>query len=406
MARTTKRDGVLPDCQLRQLIAAGQIASDRGIDPGQIQPNSIDLRLGTVAHRTRCSFIPVGQPVEALLNRFKTHSVNLDDKGFVLEVGTVCVVPLMERLALRDGLLATANPKSSTGRLDILARVVTDYGQSFDVIPPGYNGPLFLEIITRSFPVLIRPGDTLAQLRVFRGEERAVSDTELRKLNDARGLIRDPDGVPISSDQLGFNDGVILSVDLNGNSGRDATVGFFPKPCPPVLDLASRNLSIKDYWGRVHRPFRESEPLILQPHAFYIFASHERVCVPPELCAEMVAFDVRSGEVRMHYAGFFDSGFGWVESPAEMPGGHIVLEVRNMYVPFHIRDKQQLFRVRFFKNAADPRQLYGKSILSNYQGQGLRLSKQFGQESSIPPQLPIRWMPPAALPPPARSGQR
>ena len=381
--------GVLPDTQLVALIERGHLTGD----VAHIQPNSLDLRLGNVAHRTRCSFLPVGQRVETLLQAFATNTVPLDDDGFVVDCNQTYIIPLMERVALPPGLCGFTNPKSSTGRLDILARILTDGGQAFDVIPDGYTGPLFIEIITRSFPIRIRPGDTLAQLRIFRGREVPIGDSELRTLIDERGLVCDRDGIPIASKDLDFADGVVLSVDLRGGDGatKEPTIGYRSKNWTPVVDLRARGLPVRDYWWREYRPYRRSDPLILEPHAFYIFASTERVIVPPELCAEMVAIDVRSGEVRMHYAGFFDSGFGLVEGGSATPGAHVVLEVRNMYVPFHIQDGQRLFRVRFFRNSDVPSRLYGRNIASNYQGQGLRLAKQFAQEKPEQPQLRIHW---------------
>jgi dCTP deaminase len=326
-----------------------------------------------------------------LLQDFKTNSVDLDDRGFVIDCNQTYVLPLLESLHLPDGLCGFTNPKSSTGRLDILARVITDRGHSFDVIPAGYSGPLYIELISRSFPIRIRPGDTLAQLRIFRGNEVAIPDDELRAIIDRQGLIRDRGGLPVRSRELEFADGVVLSVDLGRGAKRDATVGYRSRTCTPVLDLQSRGLSIREYWERIYAPTRRSEHFILDPHAFYIFASRERVMVPPELCAEMVAIDVRSGEVRMHYAGFFDSGFGLSDSKGETAGAHIVLEVRNMDVPFHVQDRQRLFRVRFFRNSDTPTQLYGRAIASNYQGQGLRLAKQFKKDRGQESQLEIPW---------------
>lgn len=376
---------VLPDSCLHELIAKGSIAAPTPIEGSQVQPNSIDLRLGATAHRTRCSFLPVGQPVETLLAELTTNVVSLDSPdGYVIEDGTTYVVPLMECVDLPPDVYGMANPKSSTGRLDIMARLLINDGHSFDVVPAGYRGPLFLEVIARSFPVRIRKGDTLAQLRLVRGVgSAAISDKELRSEIDKQFLIRTSDGTPVSANELECADGVVLSVDLGG---EDRTVGYRSRKCPPVLDLRERGLPIKTYWERVYSPSRRSEPLILETNGFYIFASRERVVVPPDLCAEMVAIDVRSGELRTHYAGFFDSGFG-----VGCNGARVVLEVRNMDVPFRVQHGQRLFRLRFFRNLQRPESLYGQGIRSNYQGQGLRLAKQFAQDVLEQPQLELPW---------------
>jgi dCTP deaminase len=383
-------NGVLPDSSLWGLIEAGQISADSPIDANQVQPNSIDLRLGAVAHRTRCSFLPVGDTVEALLHDLATNRTELDGDGFVMECGQTYIIPLMERLTLPPGIYGYTNPKSSTGRLDIMVRVLTDGGDMFDTVPAGYQGSLYLEVISRSFPVRLRAGDTLAQLRIFQGADVTLSDDELRKMIDGRFIVRDHDGVPIPASSLGIDDGVFLSVDLGG---KDRTIGYRSKRCTKVVDFRARGLPIRHFWEHMAAPSRRSDPLILDPNAFYIFASRERVVVPPDVCAEMVAIDVRSGEVRTHYAGFFDSGFGFDDAERNSVGARVVLEVRNMDVPFLLQDGQKLFRLRFFRNTATPTRLYGQSLASNYQGQGLKLAKQFAQESSQKPQLEMHWDP-------------
>ena len=367
------RPGVLSDGQLWDLIRAERVRASPPIQAEQVQPNSIDLRLGPIAHRTRCSFLPVGQPVRALLDDLATNEVSLAG-GFVLECGQPYIVPLVERLDLSKNLFGYTNPKSSTGRLDIMARVLTDQGHSFDVIPAGYSGALYLELIARSFPIRIAAGDSLAQLRVLAGTGVEVTDGELRELIDQHQMVRHASGVPIAARDLEFGDGVFLTVDLGGN---DRTVGYRAKRCTPIVDLRARELRVDIFWDKLKSPVLHSDPLILDSNGFYIFASRERIVVPPELSAEMVAVDVRNGEVRTHYAGFFDSGFGLAADPKASRGAKVVLEVRNMDVPFLLQDGQKLFRLRFFRNSARPDRLYGLSMASNYQGQGLKLGKQF-----------------------------
>lgn len=392
------RGGVLSDRQLRELITAGAIGGPPLLD-NQVQPNSIDLRLGGIAYRTRCSFLPVGRPVSELLGELSTNAVRLDpEEGYVMECGQTFVIPLVEHLALPADISGMTNPKSSTGRLDIMARVLADNGHAFDTIPAGYQGPLYVEIITRSFPLRVRPDDALVQLRLARDiATAALSDQELRMLIDSELIVRDPGGVPVNSADLDLSEGVYLSIDLGSG---DRTIGFTSKKCSPVVDLRVRDLKVRDYWDWIYSPSRSSDPLILKTDGFYIFASRERVVVPPDVCAEMVAIDVRSGEVRTHYAGFFDSGFG-----VGCNGAHVVLEVRNMDVPFLIQDGQKLFRLRFFRNLERPEQLYGQTRFgSNYQGQRLKLAKQFSRteppaDAPLSDQLELRWLARAGIDP-------
>lgn len=353
--------GVLPNQHITQMIADDQIASTRRINDAQIQPASLDLRLGTMAYRVRASFLAGhGERVSDRLREFEMHRVDLSE-GAVLEKGCVYVVPLMESLALPAEIQAVANAKSSTGRLDLLTRLITDGGTEFDRIAPGYCGPLYAEICPRSFSVLVRPGMRLNQIRF--GDGQAVLDDEaLRALHAETPLV---DGTAVIDDGLGF------SVDLR--LPETTLVGYRAKPHTGVIDLDLINhYDPSDYWEEVHSA---NGQIILDPGAFYILVSREAVTIPPEYAAEMAPYLAMVGEFRVHYAGFFDPGFG--HDAAGGAGSRGVLEVRCHEAPFVLEHGQVVGRLVYERMRAMPTQLYGTGIASNYQGQGLKLSKHF-----------------------------
>ncbi|WP_273508063.1 2'-deoxycytidine 5'-triphosphate deaminase [Planktotalea frisia] len=353
--------GVLPSQRLEQMISNGQISGAPAIIPEQIQPASLDLRLGNIAYRVRASFLAGhDRRVEDRLKEFEMHQIDLTD-GAVLEKGCVYVVPLMESLDLPDGLQAVANAKSSTGRLDLLTRTITDGGAEFDRIAPGYTGPLYAEICPRSFSVLVRPGMRLNQIR-FREGQAVLDDAALRALHASDVLVN---GEALIDDGLGF------SVDLNLD-GTDL-VGYRAKPHTGVIDLD--NIGYYDpaeYWEEVRC---KDGQIILDPGAFYILVSREAVHIPPAYAAEMAPYLAMVGEFRVHYAGFFDPGFG--HSAAGGTGSRGVLEVRCHEAPFVLEHGQVVGRLVYERMSEIPQQLYGSGIASNYQGQGLKLSKHF-----------------------------
>jgi dCTP deaminase len=353
--------GVLPSQKIRALIAEGAIRADIPVTPAQIQPSSLDLRLGTVAYRVRASFLAGGgRTVDERLDEFEMHRIDLS-KGAVLEKGCVYVVPLMESLKLPEGVQAVANAKSSTGRLDLLTRTITDGGVEFDRIAPGYDGPLYAEICPRSFSVLVRPGMRLNQIR-FRQGQAALSDADLRALHEASPLVS---GEALIADGLGF------SVDLAPEKGT--LVGYRAKPHTGVIDLdLIGHYAPEDYWEPIHT---SEGRIILDPGAFYILVSRESVTIPPECAAEMAPYLAMVGEFRVHYAGFFDPGFG--HDAAGGQGSHGVLEVRCHEAPFVLEHGQVVGRLVYERMTETPDMLYGHEIASNYQGQGLKLSKHF-----------------------------
>lgn len=357
----TTASGVLPSQALKLLIANGAISADPAVTPAQIQPASLDLRLGRVAYRVRASFLAGhGLTVAERIAEFEMHQVDLTN-GAVLEKGCVYVVPLMERLALPEGITAVANAKSSTGRLDLLTRTITDGGVEFDRITPGYTGPLYAEICPRSFSVLVRPGMRLNQIR-FRSGQAILSDAELAALHARIGLVS---GEALISDGLGF------SVDLRPAAGD--LVGYRAKPHTGVIDLDRIGYyDPAEYWEEIHT---HEGRIILDPGAFYILVSREAVTIPPDCAAEMAPYLAMVGEFRVHYAGFFDPGFGHAESGGA--GSRGVLEVRCHEAPFVLEHGQVVGRLVYERMSERPETLYGAGIASNYQGQGLKLSKHF-----------------------------
>jgi dCTP deaminase len=345
--------GVLPSQALEQMIADKSIRALTPIVAGQVQPSSIDLRLGYEAYRVRASFLAGSETVAAKLDRYALHTIRLDKpEGAVLEKGCVYILPLQEELTLPADVSGKANPKSSTGRLDVFTRLITDRGSQFEILPPGYAGPLYAEVVPRTFSIVVRAGDRLSQLRLFHGEsEAAAGQPRIER----------------------------LSVDLAGIDGS-AIIGYRAKKHAPLIDLAKLHYyDPGDFWDPIRR--NESRTLILDPEDFYILASREKVCIPPLYAAEMVPFDATIGEFRIHYAGFFDPGFGY--GSGEMNGTRAVLEVRSHEVPFILEDGQVVASLVFEQLLESPRMLYGEGIGSSYQRQGLKLSKHFRAPANV-----------------------
>jgi dCTP deaminase len=353
--------GILSAGQIRASLADGAIRIERPLDADQVQPASLDLRLGSVAYRVRASFLPGPNAlVKDRLAELTLHEIDLTH-GSVLETGCVYIVPLQESLALPADVQASANPKSSTGRLDIFTRVITDRAQSFDTIPAGYEGPLYLEVSPRTFPIVARAGSRLSQIRFRRGDTR-LDDAALASLHAREPLV---DGAFHASA------GLLLSIDLKGSDG---IIGYRAKRHTGVIDVDKRAAcDVLDYWEPI--PVRGKAELILDPDQFYILVSREAVHVPPDYAAEMVAFDPLVGEFRVHYAGFFDPGFG--HQAAGGAGSRAVLEVRSHEVPFILEHGQTVGRLVYEKMSERPEVLYGSGLGSNYQAQGLKLSKHF-----------------------------
>lgn len=353
----------------------------------QFQPNSVDLRLGTTAYRVRCSFLPENETVESKLKRLSQHTIDIR-KGAVLEQNCTYLIPLLEELHLpmtgrmipsqttplalitEEPLSAKANPKSSTGRLDIFTRLITDFSHRFEEITPGYQGKLYLEVVPKSFPIRVKTGQRLNQLRIRHGNS-LLSDQDILHTHLKDPILFDEGGQPLPLEQLNVKDGLFMRVSLHGKEGE--IVGYKAKKHRDLIDLErTGHYSILEFWDPIYA--RKDDYLILEPEAFYIFASRERCRIPRHLAAEMVPYDTGSGELRTHYAGFFDSGFGGDIADG---GARAVLEVRSHDVPFLVEDGQTFFRMVFEPNTATPDYIYGEDLQSNYQGQSLKLGKHF-----------------------------
>ena len=357
---------ILPGIQSDETIAgfldAGIITTATPVLAGQIQPSSLDLRLGRRAWRVRASFLPGRERLLAQrLEQVALHEIDLS-QGAVLETGCVYIAELLEGLALPRGLAAAANPKSSTGRLDVFTRIITDRAREFDLVEEGYHGPLYIEISPRTFPILARTGSRLSQIR-FRSGGARLSDEELLSLHRRETLV--------ASREPNIQGGVAVSVDL---SGFDGIVGYRARKYTGLIDIDRVGAyPVADFWERLDADGTGS--LILDPGHFYILASKEAVHVPPDYACEMMPFDALVGEFRVHYAGFFDPGFG--HAGAGGSGARAVLEVRSRDVPFILEDGQIVGRLVYERMATRPRALYGAGLRSNYQGQSLKLSKHF-----------------------------
>jgi dCTP deaminase len=362
--------GILPSHVLKRLLDQGrEITASEPFAKGQIQPASIDLRLGPVAYRVRASFLPgPAATVEEKLRTVFMHEVDLSE-GAVLEAGCVYIVPLLERADFSPRISGGANPKSSTGRIDVFTRLITDYAPSFDRVEPGYRGPLYAEICPQTFPVLVRKGSRLNQLRIRHGSPQS-SDTALRRLHEQTPLV---DGEP------NIDNGLALSIDLKGGADPNAgsggkRIGFRAKRHTGLIDVDKVGvLDPADYWEPIEANVRGD--MVLDPDEFYILVSRERVAIPPDHAAEMVPFNPLVGEFRVHYAGFFDPGFGY--ELGKPPSARGVLEVRSREVPFILEHGQVIGRLVFERLTDPPPEGYGEGLGSNYQRQGLKLSKHF-----------------------------
>ncbi|MGH9721812.1 MAG: 2'-deoxycytidine 5'-triphosphate deaminase [Bryobacteraceae bacterium] len=361
--------GLLPSQRLEEMIGSGQILASAPISQDQIQPSSIDLRLGPVAYHVRASFLPgPNATVQRKLQTVRIEEIDLSTPA-LLEKGTVYIVPLHEELRLPASYSAKANPKSTTGRLDVFIRLITDYGDAFDEIREGYKGRLYAEIVPLTFRVLVREGNKLNQLRIRRGDPPQYDKT-LRELHEREPIVYLQDASPA---EPVIRDGLKLSVDLQGVNGSNV-IGYRAKKEAPPVDLARVNYyDPADFWEPLYRSPENS--VVLKPGDFYILTSKEKVSVPPHMAAEMLPFDPSVGEFRIHYAGFFDPGFGW--SSERTTGSHAVLEVRSHEVPSLLEDGQVVGRLNYERLLATPAKLYGQQIGSSYQAQQLTLSKQF-----------------------------
>ena len=375
--------GILPSQKIEEMLGSGEISTMlRPPDHDQVQPASIDLRLGDYAYPVDTSFLPgkgmkVLEKMKQLDDRFADFRIDLS-KGAVLEKGRVYVIPLLEAISLKSDVAAFANPKSSTGRLDILTRLIADGATSFDQVGEGYKGELFIEVAPRSFSVVAKTGTRLNQLRFrrTRGEgAKAISATEWKKLLDEGQIVDSSDH---ETNAKSIKTGMLpFTVDLQGSGKENEIIGYRAKKHTRRVDLERRDYDPLDFWEPIR--FHKTSSLILDPDEFYILMTKEAIAVPPEYAAEMLPYDTRAGEFRVHYAGFFDPGFGWNAKLNKAGSSRGVLEVRSHEVPFLLEHGQKVGWLRYERMAAKPELLYGQDLNSNYQGQSLKLAKQFKQ---------------------------
>jgi dCTP deaminase len=373
----TAGGGVLTDRDLRAAVRTGSIAAAAPFRDEQFQPASLDLRLGPVAYQLRASFLPFRETVEQRLNDERANNDLVIDRlslegGATLQRGSVYLVPLLESLALPAAVRGRSNPKSTTGRLDVFTRVITDGTPRFDEVPPGYRGPLYLEVSPQSFPVRVHAGASLNQLRLLEGPT-SMSDAALRDLYAERPLLYDDEDRPLPIERVGFNDGLCMGIDLSGRM-TGGIIGYRAHPNPPAVDLSRvGQYDAADFWEPIKASVRDG--YILEANRFYILVSKERIRVPPQFAAEMVVYDAGAGEIRTHYAGFFDPGFGFGDG--SVLGTKVVMEVRAREVPFMVYDGQTSFKVWFERLRGRPDRVYGVGLASSYQHQTLSLSKHF-----------------------------
>jgi len=367
--------GILTHADIESLVERGAVTADHPFEAGQIQPTSLDLRLGRTAHRMCAGFLPHRHAVEDRLQSMRAHRIDLAD-GAVLERGHIYLIPLLEELRLPKDVSARCNPKSSTGRIDLFTRVITDRNERFDDVAPGYHGRLWLEVMPRSFPVRARTGIRLNQIRFVRGPS-ALDNAAHRAEHQQTALVTSTRGDSLSQDQLVVDRGFHLTVSLQpSEQSGGGCIGYRAKRFTDIVDLDAIGSHDADRFFEAIRATNDTQ-LLLEPEEFYIFRSRERLRVPPHLAAEMLAYDVGIGELRTNYAGFFDAGFGFGKDGSER-GTPAVLEVRPHDIPFLIDDGQVLFRMEFHRTTRPCTRLYGDANAgSNYAQQDLTLAKYF-----------------------------
>jgi dCTP deaminase len=376
------KPGVLPYQDLLRAIDEGVIKASRQIPRTNVQPASLDLRLGAKAHRMRCSFLPDQESVASKLKEYLLETIDISE-GAVLEPGRPYLIPLQERIELPPTVRARANPKSSTGRVDIFTRVITDKSHRFDDIDQGYAGRLYLEVVSRTFAVRVQEGLTLNQLRLSVGETR-VDDAALLAKHQTEKMVYDAGGRKIQDKRVVFRDGLFLTLDLLGDD--DGVVGYRARHNSQILDLTQIGAHrVRDFWEPVFRE-HDGPRVVLEPDDFYLLISRESVRVPADYASEMSAYAESAGELRSHYAGFFDPGFGHGNDP---PGSRAVLEVRARDVPFMVEQGQPVCKLTYETMRDKPTVLYGRDTGSNYQGQVAMLSKHFQRNHSTLGQLSL-----------------
>ena len=354
------------------------ITADTALCDDQIQMASIDLSLKGPVYGMRASGLPRrGETVRSRIDASaKTgYTFNLTGEDKLLSRRQTYIIPLNEGLKLPPGFAARFSPKSSTGRVDVLARILADGIPHFDSVPAeGYRGPLYLEVTPLSCDILLRSGQSLMQMRLRQGDS-LVSANDLVTLQAEKGIVWGKDGKPIAPEKLSLAEhGLYMHVDLD----RDI-VGFMARdPILAELSFAKSDFyDPYDFWEPITRP--KGGSIVLNPGRFYLLATKERVKVPSNICGDIAAYDASTGEFRTHYAGFFDPGFGG--SKPEERGTVGVMEVRGREIPFELQDNQPVCRMDFQWLDEVPNRLYGAG--NNYTGEQPSLGKFFRNRQEI-----------------------
>lgn len=358
----------LVDFQLKQAQNFEILANDW--DDTQIQMSSVDLRLTDIYYEMSTTALPRKAGIDALIRSY--GSVPAKQKEIVLRRGNIYLFLLKEKLRFDTYMSAKASPKSTTGRLDAHVRLLTENAERYDEVPQGYSGRLYLEVIPQSFDLIVRENSKLTQLRIFDKGRHILSDADIHNLSK--------ENAPVKQD-IHVDKGIVLSLDL-GHSVNDYLIGYSAKPSKRPIDIDLIDYyNVDEFWDRITKDdydFINDNTLILRPNSFYILATYEKISIAPEYAGELLEMDISLGEFRVHYAGFFDPGFGYdVDNPTEAHA-KAVLEVRTYQFSHAIEHRQAIGRLKLEKVSSTPKSLYGK--VSNYQKQGLRLAKQFRKD--------------------------
>ena len=356
-----KKTGALTSEQIMSLYKYSSIKCVRPLMDNQIQPASIDLRLSKKCYEIDASFLPGNKTVLQKLVKFKKRELDLGDFK-TLRKGKIYIIQIQEELNLPENISASANAKSSTGRLDILTRLISDNSSCFDRIKKGYKGKIFVEVAPISFSIIVKEGISLNQLR-FHNQQKIISDKQLESLDTQYGILENRNQI---------DNGITISVSLKDKNNEP--IGFKARDNSPAINLAKIDFyKVETFWEKL---FSKNGILVLSPGAFYILRSKEFIIIPPQTAAEMVPYEVKMGEFRVHYAGFFDPGFGFTTDKNNSLS-KAVLEIRCHETPFILEDSQIIGKLVYEKLATKPKKTYGNIIGSNYQGQTLKLSKHF-----------------------------
>ena len=328
----------------------------------QIQPSSLDLTLSEECYEIEASFLSPNHNIRDKLNNIINKKIDLNEV-YIFKKNITYIVRLNEKLNLKNDIFGKCNPKSSTGRLDIFCRAILNFSDEYEKIPLNYNGEIFLEITPRSFNIALIKGDSLNQMRLIYQNHDYVDDESLHNFHNIDPIIFDEFG---NTNVADISSGLKISVDLKK---INKTSAYIAKDNAPVLHYDKINShKVADFWDTIKT---KDDYLIIKPGKFYILKSKQKIRIPKTMAGEMKPYDTGIGDFRVHYAGFFDPGFG------DPFGSYAVLEVKTNEVPFILNDGQVIAKIQYEKLNKETKVVYGSNIKSNYQNQELALSKHF-----------------------------